>query len=79
MSDQTASPDPQDADPEEEGFNYEAGTTDEVELEADEPPKSGEWVDVHDVLMNPTEEEIAEGDRLGSTIDPEDDEDNGVN
>lgn len=67
-----------DSEVEEPGFNYEHGTTDEVELEADEPPKSGEWVDVHDVLMSPTDEEIEAGNRLGESIDPEDDDDNGV-
>jgi hypothetical protein len=49
-----------------------------IELEPDEPPKSGKWVDVHDVLSNPTEEEIEEGLRMGREIDTEDDEDNGM-
>lgn len=49
-----------------------------IELEPDEPPKSGEWVDVHDVLAEPTEEEMAEGERQGQAIDPEDDDDNGL-
>lgn len=48
------------------------------DLEPDEPPKSGQWIDVHDVLESPTEEEIQEGLRQGETIDPEDDEDNGL-
>lgn len=47
-----------------------------IVLEPDEPPKSGEWVDVHDVLAAPTEEEMAEGERLGHiTDDTEDDDD----
>lgn len=61
-----------------EGFSYENGTTDEIELEPDEPPKSGEWVDVHDVLANPTDEEIEAGNAMGEAIDPDDDDDNGV-
>jgi hypothetical protein len=39
------------------------------ELEADEPPASGEWVDVDEVIANPTEEEQAEGQRLGEETD----------
>lgn len=46
-----------------------------VELEPDEPPKSGEWVDIHDEELS--EEEISEGQRLGMDIDVDDDEDNG--
>lgn len=41
----------------------------------DEPPKSGEWVDVEEIIANPTEEELAEGKRMGETIDVDDDED----
>ena len=59
------------------GFNYEHGTTDEEELEPDEPPKSGEWVDVHDVLASPTVDETKAGNAMGQYIDTEDDEDNG--
>jgi hypothetical protein len=46
-------------------------------LEADEPPKSGDWVDVCDVLANPTEEEVEQGRALGESIDPDDDDDAG--
>lgn len=42
----------------------------------EDPPDR--WVDVHDVLANPTAEEVAEGDRLGRTIDVDDDDDNGL-
>jgi hypothetical protein len=44
----------------------------------DEPPQSGEWVDTDEVIAAPTEEELAEGQRLGEEIDPEDDDDTGV-
>jgi hypothetical protein len=44
----------------------------------DEPPSSGDWVDVHDVLAEPTDEELAEGKRLGKAIDVDDDDDTGV-
>lgn len=43
-------------------------------LPEDEPPKNGEWYE-HTPL---TEEEIAQGNRLGNTIDPENDEDSGL-
>lgn len=42
-----------------------------VHLEPDELPKSGEWVDVHDVLANPTPQEAAEGERLGREVLPD--------
>ena len=41
----------------------------------DEPPRSGVFVE-HDELEL-TDAEIAEGNRLGETIDPDDDEDSG--
>lgn len=50
--------------------------SDPTELPADESPKSGEWVDPEEFV--PTEEEEAEGKRLGETIDTDDDEDNGL-
>jgi hypothetical protein len=43
----------------------------------DDPPKSGVWVDNDAVVSAPTEEEIAEGKRLGETIDADDDDDSG--
>ena len=47
-----------------------------VELPAvDEPPRSGVFVE-HDELEL-TDAEIAEGNRLGQVIDPDDDEDSG--
>jgi hypothetical protein len=44
----------------------------------DDPPKSGEWVDTDDAIAEPTEEELAEGQRLGELIDVDDDEDSGA-
>jgi hypothetical protein len=41
----------------------------------DSAPSSGEWVDIDDVLANPTEDELEEGRILGEGIDPDDDED----
>lgn len=43
----------------------------------DDPPKSGVWVDHEEWFGNLTAEEIAEGNRLGQTIDIDDDDDNG--
>lgn len=48
-------------------------------LEADAPPKNGVWVDLcDDIIVNPTEEEIDEGNHLGETIDTNDDDDVGI-
>lgn len=49
---------------------------DPVELEPDEPPKSGVFVEHDEIEL--TRDEIAEGDRLGRVIDPDDDEDTGL-
>jgi hypothetical protein len=50
-----------------------------IVLEPDEPPRSGEWVDSEDdVLAQPTEAEIEAGKRLGEVIDTSDDEDTGL-
>jgi hypothetical protein len=46
-----------------------------VEAPVDEPPKDGVWADEHPPL---TDEEIAAGNHLGATIDPDDDNDNGL-
>lgn len=47
-----------------------------IELTLDEPP-NGEWVDNCDVVASPTEEEVAEGNAMGQSIDPDDDDDAG--
>ena len=54
--------------------------TNEVTLvtKEDDPPRSGEWVDPEDALHNPTEQELAESERLGREIDVDDDADNGL-
>ena len=41
----------------------------------DDPPADGVWRDHDDIT--PTAAEIAEGNRLGATIDPHNDHDNG--
>jgi hypothetical protein len=46
-------------------------------LEADAPPKNGQWIDTCDILPRITDEEIQLGLLLGETIDTEDDEDGG--
>lgn len=57
----------------------EAAATEDVTLNLavfpDEPPSSGDWVDIDEVLSAPTEEEMEEGRILGEGIDPDDDED----
>lgn len=45
--------------------------TDTIVLDPDEPPKDGTWVDVHDVLAHPTDDELTEGARLGDEVLPE--------
>ena len=37
-----------------------------------------QWVDPEDFFAEPTEEEIALGNQLGQSIDPDDDHDNGI-
>jgi len=44
----------------------------------DEAPSSGEWVDIDDVLAEPTEEELELGRILGEGIDVDDDDDTGL-
>lgn len=44
--------------------------------ELDEPPRT--YVDSHDVIEQASGEDIEKGVRLGQTIDPDDDEDNGL-
>lgn len=47
-----------------------------IELPTDDPPR-GPWTDPHAPLEEMTDAEVAEGNRLGATIDVDDDEDNG--
>jgi hypothetical protein len=49
--------------------------SDQMLPELDTEPSSGVYIE-HDDLT-PTEEEIAEGNRMGETIDWDDDDDNG--
>jgi hypothetical protein len=48
----------------------------EILPELDEPPKN--YIDPHDVLEQATAEDIEKGVRLGQQIDPDDDEDTGL-
>lgn len=57
---------------------YDDGSEVEIETPYDDPPSSGTWVDAEDILHNPTEEELREGNRMGQSIDLDDDEDNGL-
>lgn len=47
------------------------------DLPADEPPKSGEFVDHEEFFANVTAEEMEDGRLMGEQIDPENDEDGG--
>jgi hypothetical protein len=57
---------------------FDDGSIVEIECEPDDPPRSGEWVDSHDALENPTNDELHEGEHHGREIDIDDDEDNGL-
>ncbi len=47
---------------------------DATELLPDEPPKSGEWVDTCDVLPEPTDDELADGEADGEWVSYEGEE-----
>lgn len=50
-----------------------------IDLDAEEPPGSGGWADVHeDVLDLMSSEDYEAGNRLGELIDISDDDDNGL-
>jgi hypothetical protein len=50
-----------------------------IDLDSDTPPSSGTWLDAEgDVLALLTEEEAEAGERLHELIDPDDDDDNGL-
>lgn len=49
----------------------------EIVCEFDDPPKDGVMVEEDEIYGNLTDEDLAEGERLGLTIDVDDDEDNG--
>jgi hypothetical protein len=57
---------------------YDDGSEVEIEVEPEDPPRSGEWVDHEEFFESPTDEELAEGERLGQEIDVDDDEDSGL-
>lgn len=41
----------------------------------DEPPSSGVWVDVDEVIAHPTAQEVADGQMQGGVVDDGDDDD----
>ncbi len=53
-------------------------TTGNLTVFPDEPPTSGDWIEPDDVIAEPTEEELADGQHLGEEIDPDDDDSTGV-
>jgi hypothetical protein len=53
-------------------------TTGNLTVFPDEPPSSGDWIEPDDLIAEPTAEEIAEGQKLGEEIDPDDDDSTGV-
>lgn len=57
---------------------YDDGSEVEVVVPQDDPPQSGEWVDPEEFIHHPTDEELAEGERLGREIDVDDDHDAGI-
>jgi hypothetical protein len=57
---------------------YDDDSETKIVTPEDDPPRSGEWVDPEDFYADPTDDELAEGDRLGRTIDVDDDDDNGL-
>jgi hypothetical protein len=57
---------------------YDDGSEVEIVTEADDPPSSGEWVDSEDIIHDPTPEELAAGKLMGELVDPDNDEDNGM-
>jgi hypothetical protein len=57
---------------------YDDGSAVEVEIEPEDPPSSGKWVDHEEFFEDPTDDELAEGERLGHEIDVDNDEDNGL-
>lgn len=52
--------------------------TEIMELEPDEQPTSGVWVETCELIESLTEEEVAEGNQLGLVINPDDDQDDGL-
>lgn len=67
-------PDPQAPD-DVDDVNDETGN---LAVHPDDPPSSGHWVDIDEVMAAPTEEEMSHGQRLGEQIDVDDDDSTGV-
>ena len=53
--------------------------TEVIELDSEQPPSAGAWLDTHDdVLALITPDEVEAGERLHELIDPDDDDDSGL-
>lgn len=53
--------------------------SDVIELPVlDDDPKSGVFIDSEEFFESPTEDEVADGNHLGETIDHDDDADTGA-
>jgi hypothetical protein len=57
---------------------YDDGSKVEIEIEPDDPPRSGEWADPEEIFETLTEDEYELGQFLGETIDLNDHTDNGL-
>jgi hypothetical protein len=57
---------------------YDDGSSVEVTTPEDDPPSSGHWADPEEALHDPTEEELEAAEFLRQVIDPDDDNDNGL-
>jgi len=57
---------------------FDDGSEVTIVVEPDDPPKNGIWVDHEEFFQTLTPEELAEGKRLGETIDVDDDWDTGL-
>ncbi len=58
---------------------FDDGSDIEIEIEPDDPPRSGQWVDHEDFLGEGlTDAEIEIGNVMGEIIDVDDDTDSGL-
>jgi hypothetical protein len=57
---------------------HDDGSETAIVTPEDDPPRSGAWVDPEDFMAEPTDAELAEGERLGRSIDVDNDDDNGL-
>jgi hypothetical protein len=59
-------------------YVFHDGSDVEIDAPADDPPRSGEWIDAEPAQEPLTDAEAALGAYVGDAIDINDDEDNGV-